>query len=329
LRQNFTPLLTKVGFFSPLAGVGVECGYGYAAVELIKAWQRLGVPVWSFDRDAPVIFNFGQPHYYERIEGKLNIGYSPWESTGVPDAWLENMSHMDEIWTPCQANKEWYQDAGLEVPVRVLPHGVNAEHYPPVKRELPEDGVLKFLHIGEPTPRKGGDVAYRAFKAAFGERSDVLLTLKGRPRFNPYGENVQVISDRYSQEEMRDLYLSHHALVYPTNGEGFGFIPFNGAATCMPTFVTNWSAPLDYMHYCWPIEISALVEPDYEPHIGLWAEPSEISLTYWMKHFTKYPQEYFDIAWDNGNVLQSDWSWDIIGSMALEFMNESLNSMVA
>lgn len=98
--------ISKIGFFSPLAGVGVDCGYGYAAVELIKAWQRQGVPVWTADKDAPVCFNFGQPHFYERVEGKLNIGYTPWESTGVPRAWIPKFNLMDEVWTTCEANAD-------------------------------------------------------------------------------------------------------------------------------------------------------------------------------------------------------------------------------
>lgn len=327
LKKNYSTLLPKIGFFSPLAGVGTDCGYGYAAVELITAWQRHGVPVWSFDREAPVVFNFGQPHFYERVEGKLNIGYTPWESSKVPESWLLYMSQMDEIWTTCQLNKEWYEDAGLTVPVKVLHHGVNPNHYPPVKRTVPEDGVVKFLHIGEPSPRKGGATAFRVFKETFGDRGDVHLTLKGRPRFKVDEPNVSVIADKLSQEEMSELYQDHHALIYPTNGEGFGFIPFQGAASGMPTFVTNWSGPEDYMRYCWPIRVEELVEPDYEPHEGLWAKPSDTSLSLWMGSIAARQDRYFDIAHKKALALHADWSWDKIGQDALEMMISSLNGL--
>lgn len=328
LKQNYLPWLDKIGFFSPLAGVGTDCGYGYAAVELIHSWQRAGIPVWAYDREAPVIFNFGQPHYYEWVPGKLNIGYTPWESSKVPESWLQNMNQMDEIWTTCELNKEWYESV-LDIPVKVLPHGINGEHYPATKRYIEDGEPFRFLHIGEPSPRKGGATAFKVFKETFGDRTDVHLTLKGRPRFKVDEPNVSVIKDRYTQEEMTELYASHHACIYPTNGEGFGFIPFQAIATGMPTAVTNWSGPEDYIHYCWPIEVEALVEPDYEPHEGLWAKPSEKSLSYFMQHVVENADDHFMLAYESGLLLHADWSWDAIGQVALENMTQSLKSMAS
>lgn len=326
LKKN-SRALDKIGFFSPLAGVGTDCGYGYAAVELITAWQRMGIPVWAYDRDAPVIFNFGQPHFYERVEGKLNIGYTPWESNKVPESWVMYMNLMDEIWTPCQANKEWYIDAGVDVPVKVLPHGVNPEHYP-LRRRNENVTPIRFLHIGEPSPRKGGKLAYEVFKDTFGDSSaHATLTLKGKPRFKVHGQNVRVISDRYTQDEMRDLYLDHDAMIYPTNGEGFGFIPFQGAATGMPTLVTNWSGPVDFMKGCYPLPILGLIEPDYEPHEGLWADPDPRYMAQWMVDVVARPWVYFDHAYEKGQYIQDNWNWDLIANSAIEMMLDSLNKL--
>lgn len=321
--------LSKIGFFSPLAGVGTDCGYGYAAVELITSWQRQGVPVWTSDSDAPVIFNFGQPHFYERVEGKLNIGYTPWESNMVPKSWVRSMNRMDEVWATCEENAKWYRDAGVKVPVRVLHHGVNRSHYPIRKRRITEGEPFRFLHIGEPTPRKGGEVAYRVFRSTFGDSSRVHLTLKGKPHFKVVGSNVSVIEDRLDQEGMTKLYLDHHSLIYPTNGEGFGFIPFNGAATGMPTAVTNWSAPVDYMRYCFPITVEDMVVPDYEPHVGQWAKPDEENLAMWMNYFVKSPNYYFTKAHRLATTMDAKWSWDAIGKRALEMMTDSLNRLPA
>lgn len=319
----------KLGFFSPLAGVGKECGYGYAAFELITAWQRMGIPVWAFDREADVCFHMGQPQFYDYVPGKLNIGYTPWESTGVPSAWVRYMNRMDEIWAPCQANIDWYRDAGVTRPMRVLHHGVNAEHYP-VKRRTwdPADGPFKFLHVGEPAPRKGGEQVYRVFTNYFGGDDRVQLTLKGRPRFDVDAPNVKVLPDVFTQEEMTELYLDHHAMVYPTNGEGFGFIPFQAAATGMPTAVTNWSGPVDYMDYCWPINIRPdkdLREAHYEPHVGKWAFPLDGVVENWFDAFYKSPNYFFGRAFQRGQNLHKSWSWDSIAAQALEWMTESLD----
>lgn len=317
---------SKIGFFSPLAGVGVDCGYGYAAVQLILSWQRQGVPVWTADREAPVAFNFGQPHFYEQIRGALNIGYTPWESTKVPDSWVKEMNKMDEIWTTCEANAEWYRDGGIEVPVKVLHHGINRNHFPIKKRKIGEDGVFKFLHIGEPTPRKGGKLVYEVFCEEFADNPRVSLTLKGSPRFDVECENVIVIDEKLSQAEMTELYLNHHAMIYPTSGEGFGFIPFQAAMTGMPTAVTNWSGPLDYMEYCFPIRVDDLVMADYDPHEGLWAKPSKESVRDLMTSFVSNPSYYFHTCY---MAAQQDsyWQWDNLGIGALKNMTKSLKTL--
>jgi glycosyltransferase involved in cell wall biosynthesis len=314
--------ISKIGFFSPLGGVGTTCGYGYAAVELIKAWQRLNIPVWSHDDEAPVIFNFGQPHFYDSFDGKLNIGYTPWESTGVPKSWVTKMNKMDEIWTPCNANAEWYRDAGVEVPIRVLPHGINREHFPIKGRLL--GSRFNFLHVGEPTPRKGGAIVYRVFKDVFGDDPRFHLTLKGKPKFKIHGDNVTVIREHISQDELRELHEESHCMVYPTFGEGFGFIPFQAAASGMPTIVTDWSAPQDYMEFCTPLNVEKLVETTYEPHLGMWAKPDESHLAQLMLDVTQNHEERFQEAYAKAQRMDANWSWDAIAKQAVEYLAESL-----
>lgn len=304
-------------------------GYGYAAVQLIEAWQRRLVPVWGYENEAPIIFNMGQPHWYhDYIEGAWNIGYTSWESTDVPPAWPMYMNLMDEIWTPCEANAQWFRDGGVTVPIRVLPHGLNRIHYPLQKRYKKPDEPFKFLHIGGDSRRKGADIAYKVFRELFGDWDGVELTLKGRRfEFDPKGANVNVLTDVISQDEMRELYLDHHGMIYPTRGEGFGFIPFNAAATGMPTAVTNWSGPVDYMKHCYPIGVEMLVEPDYEPHVGLWAEPDEHSIAMWMESFVKSPDYFFQSAYRKASSMDSVWSWDSVADKALKWMTESLVSL--
>lgn len=320
--------ISKIGFFSPLAGVGVDCGYGYAAVQLINAWQRKNIPVWGFDREAPIAFNMGQPHFYERIDGALNIGYTPWESDEVPRAWVRQMNRMDEIWVPCSANAQWYIDGGIKVPVRVLHHGLNREHWPLKIRKLRHDEPFRFLHIGGDAPRKGADIVYKVFKELFGNDDRYQLTLKGRKLFfDVDAKNVTHWSSILPADLLTNLYLEHHAMIYPSKGEGFGLIPFQAAATGMPTAVTNWSGPVDYMKYCHPIRVSKFVEADYEPHEGNWAEPDENSVAYWMESFVRSPDYFFNKAFRNATRMDSYWSWDNIATIAIEFMTNSLEQL--
>lgn len=316
--------ISKIGFFSPLSGVGTTCGYGVAAVELIKAWQRQGIPVWAYDREAPVAFNMGQPHFYERVEDALSIGYTPWESSKVPDAWPMYFEMMDEVWTTCEANAEWYR-AVTDVPVKVLHHGFNRSQWPAVRRS--ESPVFRFYHLGGDSPRKGAKRALESFLEAFEGNLEVRLTLKGTKfDFDTDYPNVDVLRDLVSQEELKDIYLNHHAFVYPTQGEGFGLNPFQAAATGMPTLVTDFSGPKDFMEFCWPLEVESMVEADYEPHEGLWAVPSGEAMTQWMLDVVSNQDKFFDEAYEKSLRMDKDWSWDSIALKSLDMMHEALRA---
>ena len=322
-----TAKIDSISFNGSLMGVGTECGYGYAAVELITAWQRQRVPVWWAGEDSPIAFSFSQPPHYEwQNDSQLKIGYTPWESTTLPFGWVEQMNKMDEVWTTSYACKDWFVENGVTRPMRVLHHGINREHFSNKLRKIREGETFKFLHIGEPADRKGGQYVYEAFVEAFGGKSGVSLTLKGNPRFEVDCPNVDVISDMLSQEDLLKLYHDHHAFVYPTNGEGFGLLPFQAAATGMPTLATNWSGPVDFMKYCWPISVRELREAHYEPHEGNWAIPSMESMIMQMEYMIDSPGYYFHHAFRKAELMDAEWSWDAIAKRSLKWFGEALEN---
>ena len=322
-----TAKIDSISFNGSLLGVGTACGYGYSAVELITAWQRQKIPVWWCKEDAPIAFSFAQPQFYEwQNDSQLKIGYTPWESTQLPYGWVDKMNQMDEVWTTSYACKDWFVENGVTRPMRVLHHGINREHFPRRLRKRSEGDVFRFLHIGEPADRKGGEYVYNAFRDAFGGRKDVSLTLKGNPRFEVDCPNVDVVPDMLSQEDLLKLYYDHHAFVYPSNGEGFGLLPFQAAATGMPTLVTNWSGPVDFMKFCWPISVRELREAHYEPHEGLWAIPSMESMILQMEYMVDSPDYYFHHAFLKSQKMDEEWSWDAIAKRSLKWFEEALEN---
>jgi glycosyltransferase involved in cell wall biosynthesis len=54
-------------------------------------------------------------------------------------------------------------------------------------------------------------------------------------------------------EELVNLYHRHHVLIYPTWGEGFGFIPAQALASGMPVITTYpWA---EYKEFIGPLKI--------------------------------------------------------------------------
>lgn len=271
----------KISYYTVDGNLDTTNGYGNAGYQLIKALQKQGHEVPFDDETAGIQISFCQPTHYKFHEGQYKIGYTPWESTELPDGWLDKMNACDEIWATSLWVKGVYLQAGVNKPIHVVHHGLDPM-WAPVKRE--HSGVTQFFHHGEPALRKGGQMALDAFRAAFGDREDVHLTFKANsqhylrawkdgafslPEFN----NVSIITELYHPSELVELYNRMDVMVYPTYGEGFGLIPLQALGTGMVVLATEEWAP--YKNYLmminstpnrsvWPVHPGDVYYPNYE-----------------------------------------------------------------
>ena len=255
----------KISFHTIKDNLDVTRGYGAAGFKVVTSLQELGHEVPFDDATAPVQISFNPPHWYKFHEGQYRIGYTPWESTALPDGWVKAMNECDEVW----ATSEWvanvYEMAGVKRPLHVYEHGLDKRWEP---RRRKSGDVVKFLHVGEPALRKGGQMTVDAFREVFGDRTDVHLTIKAYNqhflRIWDNGKittpeeaysNVTVITEQMHFNELLDLYYEHDVLVYPSYGEGFGFIPLQAIGTGMPVVSTLDWAP--YWRHLQEYKISA------------------------------------------------------------------------
>lgn len=273
----------KISLTFPAQNAITNHGYGVAGFGMVRALQDIGIQVPFQDPTAPVEIAFCQPMLWQWSNpDAYHIGYVPWESTDLPPGWLEVMKTADEIWTTSPWCKRVYEQHGLEN-VKVFLHGVDIASEIGWKRKRRRPGTdrpLRFLHMGEPAPRKGGQMAYDAFREAFGESDEVSLTIKSHGWQTVRGQNmsnVKVITDEFDTYQLIDLVHRHDVLVYPSYGEGFGLIPLQALATGMPTICTEAWAPYKWhllpelrlpstlTQSPWPdIHPGKMYEPDFE-----------------------------------------------------------------
>jgi glycosyltransferase involved in cell wall biosynthesis len=275
----------NISFYTVKDNLDTTRGYGQAGFNVVRALQKLGHTVPFDDEESPVQFSFCQPAWYKFYPHQYKIGYTPWESTELPSGWTDFMNDCDEVW----ATSEWvanvYRNCGVKVPVKVFEHGLD-EKWSPVRRQV--DGVVKFLHVGEPALRKGGQMAIDAFRAVFGDREDVHLTVKAyhqhwlrtwkdgehvNAKDSGYN-NVTIIDELLHAGELQQMYADHHCLVYPSYGEGFGFIPLQALGTGMPVISTyEWASYSKYINLplsgrwdrsIWTVHPGNVLYPNYE-----------------------------------------------------------------
>lgn len=332
----------KVSFYTVEGDIREDNGFGYAGNNIRNSLQNLGHEVSFHDDTADFQLNFCHPIFYPRNASQYQIGYSPWESSALPEGWLEGFNSCNEVWTTSQKCKEWFENAGVKQPIHVYEHGVDPIWTP--KHRRPKNKI-RFLHVGEPAPRKGGQLAIDAFVAAFGNRDDVSLTIKAnghnttraympgqvrRSRVrNILGQpqevypNVNLITESLPIDQLVGLYHSHDVLVYPSWGEGFGLIPLQALATGMPTICTGEWAP--YKRFLGNLALDSNEEESPWPdiHPGKMNTPDFHHLV----ELYRYSAENFDalakINYDNATDVHSEYNWDKLTKNAFEHLENN------
>ena len=320
----------QISISTPIINLRFNNGYGYATKNICDSLKNLGHEVPFQYSKAPVQLNFSQPEHFKLHKKQYQISYTPWESTILPKMWKPYMDACDEIWTTSDWCANVFEDNGYKVD-NVYPHGIDPM-WQPKKRE--DDGVIKFLHLGEPAPRKGGQMTVDAFIKLYADNPNYQLTIKAHKQnttrvYNNFMDkniiglpdmfsNIKIIKDDYSDIEMLNLYYKHDVLIYPSYGEGFGFIPLQALATGMPTICTKaWA---HYNKYLGPLALkSELIDSPWPfPHEGKVFEPNYIHLVETMRDVSLNFKAYSNYYYAQSTKIHEEYNWDQLTNKSFE-----------
>jgi len=320
----------QISISTPIINLRTNNGYGYATKNIVNSLKDLGHDVPFQYSKAPVQLNFSQPEHFKLHKNQYQISYTPWESTVLPDLWKHYMLACDEIWTTSDWCANVFEDNGYKVS-NVYPHGIEDFWQP--RRRLESD-TIKFLHIGEPAPRKGGQMVVDAFIRLFKENPKYSLTIKAHVTNttrvynniidnNIIGlpdmyNNIKIITDDYDDAKMLQLYYDHDVLIYPSYGEGFGFIPLQALATGMPTIcVGDWA---HYKNYLGPLKLkSELIKSPWPfPHAGQVFEPNYKHLLELMQDVAANFKAYSGYYFAQSTKIKEEYSWNQLTNNAFQ-----------
>lgn len=326
--------MKEIAWYTPPVGPGV--GYGYAAISLISALQSLGVKV-SYDSATPLVHvSFVQPEWYSGTNDQYRIGYTPWESTELPASWPATMKSMDEIWTTSNFCRDIFSLHGIDS--TVIPHGINPEHFPIVDRTISDKFI--FFHVGGPTERKGGQKVVDAFLKLFDNDKypNVYLLMKSNGssearwyKNDKYMGNidshpkVQVITSALDESDLFKLYEAAHCMVYPTNGEGFGLIPFQAIATGLPTICTNATGCYDFADLSIPLDYRWVSGEGI--HLGKWVEPDFDDLCDKMLYVYNNWEETKKQTMKGAYVIQDMQTWESIAYKVIGILGDKIEKV--
>lgn len=253
-------------------------GYSHASYQILKTLDSMGFDTRIKDNSAPIGISMGFPADYKFAPHQYKIGYTAWESTELKDGWLERMFMCDEVWATSSWTANVFKEKLGREDIHVYPHGIDVD-WKPKKRKRKD--VFRFLHIGEPQLRKNGQLVVDAFIELFGNDPNYQLIMKcsninSTRIFNEDGtiaggpdakySNIKMITIPLKHSQMVELYWKSDAMVYPTTGEGFGFIPLQAIATGMPVAsTTEWAEYKDYITVPVPAKLSPSIYPQLHP----------------------------------------------------------------
>lgn len=122
------------------------------------------------------------PNVYKQYfeHGKYHIGRAFWETDKIPLDFAINLQMVDEIWTSSQFNAQAIKNAGVTIPIYVIPQAIDTS----IDQESihpyisPNRGSYNFYSIFEWTERKNPMALLESYWREFDGVEGVSLTIK-------------------------------------------------------------------------------------------------------------------------------------------------------
>lgn len=288
-------------------------GYGRLCLGFEKALIRAGHNVYPFEietLDKPAWFQRAQgldfshatvmlmpPHEMRAIPGR-NFSFTMHESENLPEGWADHINNKSQwLLTPTPGLIPVFEDAGVKVPIEVVPGGIDPEECEIVRPS--QDRPFTFGCLADRGGRKGHQLVWTAFYKAFDfDNHDVRLLTKCRPNslknldFS-YSTDPRLTIWKADVDNIADIYQQMDAFMFPTRFEGYG-MPCREAAACgVPTFVTRYMGTADDCdEWAFPLEKFTLVESHMEGCGGKWANPDMDELIWRMQDIYEHQDDY-------------------------------------
>lgn len=291
---------------------------------------------------------------YLRLFPGIKIGYTVWESTKLPDDWIQELNKCDYVWTVSNWGKQVFIENGIDKnKVFVIPEGVDSDVFNPGQSQdlrLFNRKGFKFFTVGKCEPRKSTRELIIAFDLEFHKEPDVYLVLATDNPFIPNFNMQAFVNNLWLRNYEKFIYIprggSHVDMaqlmnacdcgVFPTKAEGWGLPVIESLALGKPTIVTNYSAVTEYAnqenailldYYTIPIQdVDGLFFQRADQDYGTWALPNTAMLRKKMRmvyeNYQYFEQKFLATSED----IRNNWNWEASATKAWYFIQNKIET---
>lgn len=208
---------------------------------------------------------------------KKNIAYFVHEFDSIKHHhWYNSLQLVDEIWVPNNDSKNRLIKDGFNK-IQVVPHAFDLSQYDDDGSRIKfknKNHTFKFYYICEIDDRKNLESILRCFHSEFHASEPVSLVLKIKrsgtnsqflrnsiiklcdeiksnlriyKNINDYNHEL-IITEDFTDEQMKTLHLSCDCYIGPTHGEGWGIPSFDAMCYGKTPICSNEGGPKDYIN---------------------------------------------------------------------------------
>ncbi|MCK4642414.1 glycosyltransferase [bacterium] len=202
------------------------------------------------------------PSLYKNMRGDNKIGILVYETFPLPSDWVENINeYLDELVVPSRFVKDIAARSGVNKPISVWPFPYEIKKV----AQRPVNEKFTFLTIATPHKRKNISFMLHGFLEVFGHQENMEFILKTLPEkksgklkhweesvkeikkeYEHY-ENVKVIDEYYSDDDIQLLLQCADCYVQLSSSEAFGITIFQALDFGIPVIATNYGGYVEYL----------------------------------------------------------------------------------
>lgn len=268
-----------------------------------------------------VIFGCNPDKWFNHIDkfkikfiNKKLIGYPSLATNKVSELWVKYMNLMDEIWVPCNKNKEVFERCGVDIPIKVIPYPERKESLPEINSNSLNDLLKKsklygnskktfqygcewnvFYTIGEWTDKNNIEDVVVSYCKSFSETDNVKLIIKtfysDYTKKNilycinkledvlkqfPSPPEILLITSNLNYKDTLFLHSVGDCYVTMTRGEGFCINAFDAINYGNEVIIPNFGGYIDYLGKNYKGLVNCdLVSVDYKDKSNIYSDDQQ------------------------------------------------------